>query len=40
MRDAFFVGVYPGLSSEMLDYMCQAFDDFFRSVRVGAGAAA
>jgi CDP-6-deoxy-D-xylo-4-hexulose-3-dehydrase len=40
MRDAFFVGVYPGLSPAMVDYMCQAFDDFFRSVRAGACAAA
>jgi CDP-6-deoxy-D-xylo-4-hexulose-3-dehydrase len=28
MNDGVFVGVYPGLSTEMIDYMAQAFDDF------------
>ena len=29
MRDAFFVGVYPGLTEEMVDYMIATFDRFF-----------
>ena len=33
MNDAFFVGVYPGLSAAMLDYMTQVFADFFKTVR-------
>lgn len=28
MNDAFFVGVYPGLSSAMIDYMIEAFTEF------------
>jgi CDP-6-deoxy-D-xylo-4-hexulose-3-dehydrase len=28
MNDAFFIGVYPGLSPAMLEHMRQAFDDF------------
>ncbi len=31
MRDAFFIGVYPGLTPEMLDYMTVAFQVFFES---------
>src|SRR5947209_8287043 len=33
MNDAFFVGVYPGLTPTMLDYMEEVFADFFRTVR-------
>jgi CDP-6-deoxy-D-xylo-4-hexulose-3-dehydrase len=40
MNDAFFVGVYPGLTPAMLDYMVEAFSDFFQSVRSGARRAA
>ena len=29
MNDTFFVGVYPGLTSEMLDYMLDCFAKFF-----------
>ena len=29
MNDTFFVGVYPGLTSEMLDYMIECFTEFF-----------
>jgi CDP-6-deoxy-D-xylo-4-hexulose-3-dehydrase len=29
MRDAFFVGVYPGLTEEMVDYVIATFDRFF-----------
>jgi len=29
MNDTFFVGVYPGLTTEMLAYMGDIFDDFF-----------
>jgi CDP-6-deoxy-D-xylo-4-hexulose-3-dehydrase len=35
MNDSFFVGVYPGLTAAMLDYMEQVFADFFQSVRAG-----
>jgi len=27
----FFIGVYPGLNDAMIDFMIEAFDDFFRS---------
>jgi CDP-6-deoxy-D-xylo-4-hexulose-3-dehydrase len=33
MNDAFFVGVYPGLTPSMLDYMEEAFASFFQSAR-------
>jgi CDP-6-deoxy-D-xylo-4-hexulose-3-dehydrase len=33
MRDAFFVGVYPGLTSAMLDYMVTVFTDFLNVAR-------
>jgi len=29
LRGAFFVGVYPGLDEARLDYMLDAFHDFF-----------
>ena len=32
MNDAFFIGVYPGLTTEMLDYVEEVFADFFQSV--------
>jgi CDP-6-deoxy-D-xylo-4-hexulose-3-dehydrase len=32
MNDSFFVGVYPGLSPAMLDYMEESFFDFFQSL--------
>ena len=33
MNDSFFVGVYPGLTGPMLDYMEEVFADFFSTVR-------
>jgi CDP-6-deoxy-D-xylo-4-hexulose-3-dehydrase len=30
MRDTFFIGVYPGLTAEMLDYVLEVFQGFFR----------
>jgi CDP-6-deoxy-D-xylo-4-hexulose-3-dehydrase len=33
MGDAFFIGVYPGLTATMLAYVEQVFADFFRTVR-------
>ncbi len=33
MRDAFFIGVYPGLTADMLKHMIGAFRDFFGNVR-------
>ncbi len=32
MNDGFFIGVYPGLSSRMIDYMIQTFEDFFKAI--------
>jgi CDP-6-deoxy-D-xylo-4-hexulose-3-dehydrase len=29
LRNAFFIGVYPGMDQERIDYMLQVFDDFF-----------
>ena len=40
MNDAFFVGVYPGLTAAMLDYMIESFADFFQTVRATGKAAA
>ena len=31
MRDTFFIGVYPGLTDEMLDFVLDRFREFFRS---------
>jgi CDP-6-deoxy-D-xylo-4-hexulose-3-dehydrase len=31
MNNLFWVGVYPGLTMEMLDYMIATFDRFFQS---------
>ena len=37
MRDTFFVGVYPGLTSEMLEFVIERFTAFFRErVRLSA----
>ncbi len=30
MRDTFFVGVYPGLTDEMIDYVIEQFSSYFR----------
>lgn len=30
MRDTFFIGVYPGLTSEMLEFVVDRFAAFFR----------
>jgi CDP-6-deoxy-D-xylo-4-hexulose-3-dehydrase len=40
MADAFFIGVYPGLTAAMLDYVESVFTDFFRTVRQTGRAAA
>jgi len=40
MNDAFFIGVYPGLSLAMLAHMEEVFGDFFRAVRNTGRAAA
>jgi CDP-6-deoxy-D-xylo-4-hexulose-3-dehydrase len=37
MRDTFFIGVYPGLTSEMLEFVIERFHTFFRE-RVRASA--
>lgn len=39
MNDAFFIGVYPGLSGQMLDWMEQSFADFFPGAARGRRAA-
>ena len=31
IRDSFFVGVYPGITDEMLDYMIEVFKEFFKN---------
>jgi CDP-6-deoxy-D-xylo-4-hexulose-3-dehydrase len=40
MADAFFIGVYPGLTPAMLAYVEDVFGDFFRAVRTTGRAAA
>jgi CDP-6-deoxy-D-xylo-4-hexulose-3-dehydrase len=40
MNDAFFIGVYPGLTPAMLEYVEQVFGDFFQAVRSTGRAAA
>lgn len=30
MNDTFFLGLYPGLTVPMLDYVVESFDAFFR----------
>ena len=39
MRDTFFIGVYPGLTSEMIDYVLATFATFFahKNQLVGIG---
>lgn len=39
MRDAFFIGVYPGLTPAMLDYVEAAFADFFHGLAMTASSA-
>jgi CDP-6-deoxy-D-xylo-4-hexulose-3-dehydrase len=34
MDNSFWIGVYPGISDEMVDYMVSVFADFFRDLRV------
>ena len=31
LNDTFFVGVYPGITKEKMDFMLQSFDEFFQS---------
>jgi CDP-6-deoxy-D-xylo-4-hexulose-3-dehydrase len=40
MNDAFFVGIYPGLTLAMLDYVRGAFADFFAALRLSGRPAA
>ena len=40
MNDALFVGVYPGLTTPMLDFMLSVFADFFENVKSGKSLAA
>jgi CDP-6-deoxy-D-xylo-4-hexulose-3-dehydrase len=40
MTDAFFIGVYPGLTPAMLDYVESVFADFFHTLRNTGRAAA
>ena len=39
MRDAFFIGVYPGLTEAMLNYVGDSFAQFFRQVTTDCAAA-
>ncbi|MBI2061486.1 MAG: lipopolysaccharide biosynthesis protein RfbH [Nitrospirae bacterium] len=38
MRDSFFIGVYPGLSDEKIDFVLERFRDFFRRQTAGRRA--
>src|SRR5262249_40121616 len=40
MKDAFFIGVYPGLTTTMLTYVEEVFADFFRALRADGCAPA
>ena len=40
MKDAFFIGVYPGLTPAMLDYVEEVFGDFFSSLKLNKRKAA
>jgi len=40
MHDAFFIGVYPGLTAAMLDYVIESFAGFFQTLRASGKAAA
>jgi len=31
MRGTFWIGVYPGITPEMIDYVLSVFSEFFRS---------
>jgi CDP-6-deoxy-D-xylo-4-hexulose-3-dehydrase len=33
MNNLFMVGLYPGLSTEMLDYMIAKFDNYFQKYK-------
>ncbi len=35
MRDTFFIGVYPGLTPQMIDYVLETFGNFFAPARKG-----
>jgi len=37
MENTFFIGVYPGLTPEMIDYVTGSFDDFFRGIPCQTG---
>lgn len=36
MNNLFWIGVYPGLSREMLKYVCKQFDIFFKDFKIAA----
>ncbi len=38
MNDTFWVGVYPGMTDEMIDYMAHAVDLPFEDTKRGNGA--
>jgi CDP-6-deoxy-D-xylo-4-hexulose-3-dehydrase len=35
MKNTFWIGVYPGLTEEMLSYMVSVFDGFFKELAAG-----
>jgi CDP-6-deoxy-D-xylo-4-hexulose-3-dehydrase len=39
MRDTFFIGVYPGLTGRMLDFVLEQFHGFFAGTAAAAGLA-
>ncbi len=38
MADTFFIGVYPGINDEMIDYVLKRFADFFAKVKLSSHA--
>jgi CDP-6-deoxy-D-xylo-4-hexulose-3-dehydrase len=36
MNNLFWIGVYPGISEEMIQYICSIFDNFFLNYQLGA----
>ena len=40
MKNSFWVGVYPGLTDEMIDYMLDVFARFFKSFGSSSNVAA
>jgi CDP-6-deoxy-D-xylo-4-hexulose-3-dehydrase len=35
MNNTFFIGVYPGLTRKMIDYILETFEEFFSKIEIG-----